>query len=71
MLKRTLEIWQLSPMFRGRYFCNFDFLKEGIIGMATSVGCVQRWDFFSHVIADLRQKFSGWSMISTHICLMF
>ena len=43
-------------MFRGRYICNFDFLEEGIIGMATSVGCVQRWVFSSHVIANLRQK---------------
>ena len=58
-------------MFRGRYICNFDFLEEGIIGMATSVGCVQRWIFSSHVITNLRPKFSGWSMISTNICLMF
>ena len=43
-------------MFRERYICNFDFLQEGIIGMATSVGCVQRWVFSSHVITNLRQK---------------
>ena len=44
-------------MFRGSYICSFDFLEEGIIGMATSVGCVQRWVFSSHVIIEWSHDF--------------